>query len=433
MAEREIRYCTTSDGVSIAFVAAGDGPPLISMPVPGFSHAELSWQMFGMVQDPLAATYSYVTYDSRGSGLSDRSAIDFSMEAMLRDLDAVVDRSGFDTFALLAFISAAPVAIKYAVTHPDRVTHLILADGWSEFTPIAVSPAYLAGKPLLDVDWTVFTETFGQVLWAFDNPEFGRLFAAFMREASDPEAMRAIWKAWETYDVTDLVPQIAAPTLIIQNKNSRWFTVDIGRRLAGAIPNARLALIDDITYGTVPGLINEFLGVAGATTPADTPGGLVTILFTDMAGSTALTQQLGDERAQDHVRQHNTVVRDALKAHAGKEIKHTGDGIMASFASARGAVDCAIAIQRALADDDGLRICIGLNAGEPVAEEQDLYGTSVQLAARVCAEADGGEILVSNVVRELAAGKGFLFNDRGDRALKGFEDPVKLYEVRWRE
>ena len=131
------------------------------------------------------------------------------------------------------------------------------------------------------------------------------------------------------------------------------------------------------------------------------------------------------------MRQHNTAVRDALKAHAGQEIKHTGDGIMASFASARGAVDCAVAIQRALAAGDSVRVRIGLNAGEPVAEEQDLYGTSVQLAARVCAEADAGEILVSNVVRELAAGKGFLFNDRGDHALKGFEDPVRVYEVRW--
>jgi len=246
--------------------------------------------------------------------------------------------------------------------------------------------------------------------------------------------MRAAWKAWETYDVTEFLPQITAPTLIVQNKNTRWFTVDIGRRLAGAIPNARLALIDDVTYGAVPGLINEFLGVTAATvTETGAIGGLVTILFTDMEGSTALTQQVGDERAQDHVRQHNLVVREALRTHTGKEIKHTGDGIMASFASARGAVDCAIAIQRALADDDGLRVCIGLNAGEPVAEEQDLYGTSVQLAARVCAEANGGEILVSNVVRELAAGKGFLFNDRGDRALKGFEDPVRLYEVRWQE
>ena len=105
---------------------------------------------------------------------------------------------------------------------------------------------------------------------------------------------------------------------------------------------------------------------------------------------------------------------------------------MASFASARGAVDCAIAIQRSLAVGDSVRVRIGLNAGEPVAEEQDLYGTSVQLAARVCAEANGGEILVSNVVRELAAGKGFLFNDCGESALKGFEDPVRVYEVNWR-
>jgi adenylate cyclase len=119
-------------------------------------------------------------------------------------------------------------------------------------------------------------------------------------------------------------------------------------------------------------------------------------------------------------------------AHAGREIKHTGDGIMASFASARGAVDCAIAIQRALAAGDSVRVRIGLNAGEPVAEEQDLYGTSVQMAARVCAEANAGEIMVSNVVRELAAGKGFLFNDRGDRTLKGFEDPVRVFEVNWR-
>jgi class 3 adenylate cyclase len=182
--------------------------------------------------------------------------------------------------------------------------------------------------------------------------------------------------------------------------------------------------------------IREFiLGPAPRAAPAvksaERPG-LVTILFTDMEGSTALTRQLGDDRAQELVRQHNTAVREALKAHAGKEIKHTGDGIMASFPSARGAVDCAIAIQRALADE-AVRVRIGLNAGEPVAEEQDLYGTSVQLAARVCAEADGGEILVSNVVRELAAGKGFLFNDRGERALKGFEDPVRIYEVRWRE
>jgi class 3 adenylate cyclase len=215
---------------------------------------------------------------------------------------------------------------------------------------------------------------------------------------------------------------------------------ELGRDIASSIPNARFVPLESNNHFMLPGeaandvmlkALIDFIGQPATRKPA-APGGLVTILFTDMEGSTSHTQRLGDERAQELVRRHNFVVRDALKQHAGSEIKHTGDGIMASFASARGAVDCAIAIQRALADE-AVRVRIGLNAGEPVAEEQDLYGTSVQLAARVCAEADGGEVLVSNVVRELAAGKGFLFNDRGDRALKGFEDPIRLYEVRWRE
>jgi class 3 adenylate cyclase len=153
-----------------------------------------------------------------------------------------------------------------------------------------------------------------------------------------------------------------------------------------------------------------------------------------MEGSTSLTQRLGDAKAQELLRTHNSIIRDALKAHGGSEIKHTGDGIMASFASASGALECAIAIQRTLAErnesaEAPIRVRIGLNAGEPVAEESDLFGTAVQLAARVCAKAEPGQILVSNVVRELAAGKGFLFSDEGEVVLRGFEDPVRLYAV----
>ncbi|OGO49892.1 MAG: hypothetical protein A2148_09375 [Chloroflexi bacterium RBG_16_68_14] len=168
-------------------------------------------------------------------------------------------------------------------------------------------------------------------------------------------------------------------------------------------------------------------------------GGLVTILFTDMESSTALTQRLGDVKAQELLRTHNTIVREALKAHGGSEIKHTGDGIMASFATASGALECAITIQRAVAAhveqhaDSPLGVHIGLNAGEPIAEEADLFGTAVQLARRICDHAEGGQVLVSNVVRELAAGKGFMFSDRGEFVPKGFDDAVRLYEVRWRE
>jgi len=187
--------------------------------------------------------------------------------------------------------------------------------------------------------------------------------------------------------------------------------------------------------------VDEFLGegeegAPAAPEPSRQAGGLVTILFTDMEGSTSLTQRLGDAKAQEVLRTHNRIVRDALKAHSGSEIKHTGDGIMASFSSATRALECAIAIQRAFAEhsesaEEPIRVRIGLNAGEPVAEEKDLFGTAVQLAARICAYAQPGEILAADVVQQLAAGKGFSFADKGEATLKGFEKPVRLHEVRW--
>ena len=139
------------------------------------------------------------------------------------------------------------------------------------------------------------------------------------------------------------------------------------------------------------------------------------------------------------VRVHNRVVREALSKNAGKEVKHTGDGIMASFTSASAALEAAVAIQKALNDqnqanaDAAIRVRIGLNAGEPVAEDEDLFGTAVQLAARVCDKAEPGQILVADVVEQLAAGKGFDFSDEGAATLKGFEKPVRLHEVRWHD
>src|SRR5438094_314066 len=167
--------------------------------------------------------------------------------------------------------------------------------------------------------------------------------------------------------------------------------------------------------------------------------GLQIILFTDMSGSTALTHQLGDARAQELLRVHDAIIRDALRQHGGTKIKHTGDGVMASFGSASGAIECAIAVQKAIAahnadePDGAIRVRIGLNAGEPVAEGQDLFGSAVQAAARITAYARPGQILVADVVRQLAAGKGFAFSNRGRVALKGFPHRFRLHEVRWAE
>jgi len=148
-----------------------------------------------------------------------------------------------------------------------------------------------------------------------------------------------------------------------------------------------------------------------------------------------MMSRLGDERGRAVLREHETIIRNALKQNGGTELKTAGDGFMASFGSVTRAIECAIAFQRAFAERQGepLSVRVGLNAGEPIEEDGDLFGATVILASRIAAQAEGGEILVADTVRGLCSGKGFLFADRGEFVAKGFEEPVRVYEVRWRD
>jgi class 3 adenylate cyclase len=162
-----------------------------------------------------------------------------------------------------------------------------------------------------------------------------------------------------------------------------------------------------------------------------------TILFTDMEGSTSLTQRLGDARAMAVLRTHDDIVREALERHGGSEVKHTGDGVMAAFPSVARAIQSAVMIQERLEGESDqletpLRVRIGLAAGEPVTERDDLFGAAVQLAARLCSRAEPGTVLVSGAVHDLAIGKGFRFRRRGRLRLKGFDEPITAFEVEWR-
>ena len=436
--EPQVQYAKTSDGVDIAFASMGEGPPLVQVPRNGISHVQRGWAMFPNIYQQLAQTFRLVWYDSRGTGLSDRDAIDFSMEALMRDLGAVIDRTGLRSLALLAFRANVPAAVTYATTFPDRVSHLILIDGVTNYADYVGSPGYEALEALIDKDWTLFTETVARVLLGFDDPRLIATAGEHIRAGIEPEAYRAFRAAMRSYDVSALLPDVRAETLVLHNNNGRLVPILSGQKLAAGIPDARFLAMDDWSLERVAALIEEFAGPTGKPEPVE-PGAFRTILFTDMEGSTSLTQQLGDAAAQELLHAHNSIVRDALKAHSGTETKHTGDGIMASFTSASAALETAVAIQKALADyndgnpDAAIRVRIGLNAGEPVAEDEDLFGTAVQLAARVCDRAEPGQILASNVVQELAAGKGFTFVDNGEATLKGFEDPVRVYEVRWQD
>ena len=422
--------------------------PFVHMPIP-FTHLQLSWEVpeFRRLRELLAKGRQFVTYDVRGGGLSDRDVTDFSLDAGVRDLEAVVNRLSLERFVLFAPMTSALYGVPYAVRHPERVSHFILMNAGARSTDITGGPQAKAALQLANTDWEVFTETIAHVAFGWSAGEPARRYAAIMRESITQEGLQAALAAPDV-DVTELLPRVSSPTLVLHRREAPFPSVDAATGLASGIPNARLVLLEG---GATPSeameamvsAIDEFLGDEVPTTTRDAPGAFRTLLFTDVEGSTALTDRLGDAKARDRLHEHERITREALKQHAGSEVKTMGDGFMASFLSATKALECSISIQRAFAErndsaDEPIKVRIGLNAGEPIAEDDpggrgDLFGTAVNLAARIAAKAEGGEILASNVVRELVAGKEFLFNDRGDTELRGFEDPVRVYEVRWRE
>ncbi len=445
--EPRIQYATTTDGVSIAFWALGEGGPFVEMPTIPVSHIQMEWQFpqWRRWYESLAQRRMVVRYDCRGAGMSDRDVSDFSLDAYALDLEAVVDHLGLERFALLSPIHSGPVAIAYAARHPERVSHLVLWHSWA-VTHDAASPQLRALARLRDTDWHVYSEAVAHTLLGWSEGDPAHRYAALMRECITQETMKTALGATAGFDVSAILPQVKAPTLVLHRRQLSWLSVDIARGLASRITNARLALLEGESGAVFLGdteavmrALNQFMGEEAAVWAEPSAAGAVhTILFTDVEGSTALTQRLGDAKAREVLRAHERIVREALSSHGGSEVKALGDGFMASFSSATRALGCAIAMQRAFAEhnesaEEPIRVRIGLNAGEPIAEEADLFGMAVIMAARIAAKAEGGEILAANVVRELAVGKGFLFADRGDVALRGFEDPVRLYEVRWRE
>jgi class 3 adenylate cyclase len=270
-------------------------------------------------------------------------------------------------------------------------------------------------------------------------------FAGLLCQAIDFEGFRRLLDAEREWNADSEAAAISTPTLLIQDRQNPSVSEASTRRVATLIPNSRVHFANGSLEGQLAA--QRFLRGESADAPpvavaAPEPASrattsLQTILFTDVEGSTALTDRLGDAAAREVLREHERVTREALKAHGGSEVKTMGDGFMASFGSATRALECAVAIQRAFdapeTPGDGIRVRCGLNAGEPIAEDDDLFGTAVIVAARIAAQAHGGEILVSDVVRQLVAGKGLLFNDRGEHALKGFKDPVRVFAVRWND
>ncbi|MCH7998003.1 MAG: adenylate/guanylate cyclase domain-containing protein [Chloroflexi bacterium] len=446
--EPRIQYAKTKDGVSIAYATSGQGPPLVVCPT-GWLQFSLYRQVpsFNALMERLGTGRLLVEYDARGTGLSERNVKDFSLEARLQDLEAVVQAARIGRFALFATLLNGVVAIAYAARHQRQVSQLILYGTFSRGAEVMPSKRL---NPLIELcrsNWELASQVFSDMSLREQQPDVALQQSEFLRASCSGEVAAEMLAQGVEIDVGDLLPLIKAPTLVIHRRGDAIVPSALGQKLAAGIPNARFVPLEGTIHAphlgdtdAVVGAIDEFLGegeeaAAGAKLASDH---IHTILFTDVEGSTALTQRLGDSRARELLREHEGIVREALKAHGGSEVKTMGDGFMASFSSATKALECTIAMQRAFAEhnktaEEPIRVRIGLNAGEPIAEDKDLFGTAVNLAARICAHAEAGQILAPVVVRELTAGKQFLFADLGETALRGFEDPVRLYELRWRQ
>lgn len=453
--EPVIQYATTSDGVSIAYSTMGEGPVLLFTPVLPLSHLQVEWQMPGMREfiEAFAATHQIVRFDARGLGLSDRGESDRSLDGHLRDLDAVVAKLGLTRFAIFSASYAGPMAIRYAALHPERVSRLILwcthayhADVVARL-PAQANQQRVAVNQLAGVDRDLFIRTYLHRAVGWAEGEAANQFVEIAKQSIDPEAFFENLANHAAFDARDDLANVAAPTLVMHRPAFVGSNIDVAKGLTARMQHARLIVLEGESVAPFIGDTAAVLRTAldflsedetprNATNSSDSS--IRTILYTDIEGHTGMMQRLGDERGRDVLREHERTIRDQLRSHGGNEIRSMGDGFLASFHSTQQALRCAIDLQRAFeagepVHGERLRVRVGINAGEPIAEGDELFGNAVELAAEIAGHAAGGQVLAARVVRELVAGKGFHFSDGRDEPLAGHDQPVHVYEVLWRE
>jgi class 3 adenylate cyclase len=439
---RDIRYCTTSDGVSIAYVISGQGDRWLFHTLNPISAAI---QLYGAVPgrrewiDALGEHFTVVEYDARGAGFSDRDCDDLSAPTVVADLSAVIDATGVEQFDLFGYLSGSFAAMSYAVEHPERVAHLML---WPPPILDLASRSNRGLGQMAIADWENFTEAFAHLAFGWTQGEQAHAFAAIMRETVSRETWlrgmteMARW-SWEE-EWASVARLVTSPTLVFQRKSYPSFPV-----IAGPIRGASVRMVEGASHGpyvdapqAALDVIFEFTGVervAPASAPvAEAAADTAVILFTDIADSTALTERLGDGAFRSSSRALEDGIRKAMRDAGGTPVegKVLGDGVMAVFTSASQAVAAARRCLELSAASE-LQLHIGLHAGDVIREGSNVYGGAVNIASRICGLCEPGEILVSQTVRDLArTSAGVTFEDRGEHALKGIGDPMRVFAVR---
>lgn len=426
-----IRYASSGD-VSIAYQVTGDGP-LDLVIAPGFtSHLEFDWEepRHAAFLERLASFSRLIRLDKRGTGLSDRHGGVDDLETRMDDVRAVMDAAGSERAALFGYHEGGPMAMLFAATYPERTRALALFGTYAA-SFIAHVPEQQRNAIIDDVIRRWGDGTSILRFWPDADEVMQAWWGARERLAGSPGAIRNLIAGVAQTDVRDVLPAIQAPTIVLHTADDPMIDVAVARDLSERIPSARFVELPG--QSTLPWVdadplldeIEEFLTGVRPAPVADRV--LATILFTDIVGSTETARTLGDSAWSRLVEQHHAVVRRELERHAGEEIDTAGDGFFAVFDGPARGIRCALGIQHALTPV-GVRIRAGLHTGEVErVRGEKPRGIAVNVAARVSGIAGGGETLVTATTRDLVAGSGLGFEDRGEHELKGLGESRRVF------
>jgi pimeloyl-ACP methyl ester carboxylesterase len=434
------QYAKSGD-IHVAYQVTGSGP-LDLVFVPGFvSHLEYQWEHPWSAQffERLGSFSRLIRFDKRGTGLSDRVGGIPTLEERMDDVRAVMDAVGSERAALFGASEGGPMSVLFAATYPERTSALVLYGSYARRSwarDHACGHTEQEWQAMIDAIETGWGEARSPDLRApsvADDQSYRQWWATYQRLAASPGAAVAVMQMNKEIDVRAIVPAVRVPTLVLHRAHDRMISVEQARYLAGHIPGARLVELAGADHApwventdVLLDEVEEFL--TGARRAPESDRILATVLFIDIVGSTERAAALGDRRWRDLLGAYYAVARRELARFRGREVDTAGDGLFATFDGPARGIRCAASIANGVRTL-GLEIRAGLHTGECEVIGEKVGGIAVHIGARVVAEARAGEILVSGTVKDLVAGSGLSFEERGARSLKGLPGTWPLYAV----
>jgi class 3 adenylate cyclase len=437
----EVRFARSGD-VDVAYRVVGDGPVDLVYVEGSVTHLEVYWELpqFRRYCEHLAEFTRLILFDKRGMGMSDRVPGATTLEERMDDIRAIMDAAGSERAAVMGESEGGPLAMLFAAAHPERTVALILQGAevrertdddwpWGENTESDFEEAMAS----LGERWGS-GHSMDFIAPSVAGEEWARAWRGRVQTyGCTPAAAEAFMRMAFDIDVRDVAPTINVPTLVVHAVGDQVCHVENARFLARTIPGARYVELpgaDHVPWFDPDATVSEIRELLTGRREVATPTRqLATVLFTDLVGSTARAAELGDRRWRDVLEQHHAAVRRELARFDGREVDTAGDGFFATFDGPARAIRCAQAIIDGLRPL-GLDVRAGLHTGEVEVTDGKVAGIAVNLGARVSANAQAGEVLVSGTVRDLVAGSGLEFDDRGQVALKGIPGEWRLFAVR---